>query len=163
MQNTKGFLLLVIVFFGIFIAYQGCSDESKDEYYERVLQEQLDAIKKEGNTPSTPLSQEERERMQQDNAAKVEAIRMRNSDACNDVEAATAAEQYMLKQLRSPKSAEFASFNPDNVKYVPDTVTYVSYVDSQNGFGATLRTYFKVWMLCGSGGLKVLDVKMEQQ
>jgi hypothetical protein len=85
------------------------------------------------------------------------------SPGCDAVSAATTAEFYVKRQLKSPKTADFASYNQDNVKRLPDgRITYVSYVDSQNAFGATLRMYFKVWMECRSGGLTVVDAKYEQ-
>ncbi len=61
------------------------------------------------------------------------------------IEACVNSQVFIENRLKSPSSAKFApcydaivTDNGDN------TYTILSYVDSQNGFGAMLRTYYKV-------------------
>jgi hypothetical protein len=82
---------------------------------------------------------------------------------CNNVSAAQFAEEVVERRIKSPRDAEFADYNEDNVKRSGTSFTYVSYVDSQNGTGATVRTYFKVFMHCEANYLVLDDVKFEQQ
>lgn len=60
---------------------------------------------------------------------------------------ATAADvmmqQFVLEKLKSPGSAEFASVYDTKSEYAGDNVYIVkSYVDSQNSFGAKIRTNY---------------------
>jgi hypothetical protein len=64
------------------------------------------------------------------------------------VDAFIMAKKFMSENLRSPSTAEYASLNNSIVKTtdIPDMWEVVSYVDSQNGFGAMVRTKFKIKM-----------------
>lgn len=65
---------------------------------------------------------------------------------CNDpIMAHVMAEKFVTRSLKSPATADFASYNPKNVSYIGDCKHRVSsYVDAQNGFGALVRTNFTV-------------------
>lgn len=55
------------------------------------------------------------------------------------------AKQFVEKQLRSPSTAEFPSIFSDEVttSYAGDCTHHITaYVDSENGFGAMVRTHF---------------------
>ena len=53
------------------------------------------------------------------------------------------AEQFMEKTLKSPSTADFASCSDATITDLGECKWEVSsYVDAQNGFGATVRTYF---------------------
>lgn len=56
------------------------------------------------------------------------------------------AESYVEKNLKAPKSAEFASTfdKPNHVSFDKESQLYtvISYVDSQNSFGAKIRSKF---------------------
>lgn len=55
----------------------------------------------------------------------------------------TMAEHFVKKKLKSPKTAEFAGYSSSTVFHNGDGVyTVRSYVDSENSFGATIRTKF---------------------
>ena len=57
--------------------------------------------------------------------------------------AAVMAEEFIKKELKSPGSAKFPWYNDSMVTDLGNgKYRYVSYVDSQNGFGALLRTNF---------------------
>ena len=47
-----------------------------------------------------------------------------------------------MKSLIAPKTAEFQSFLDAKTQIGPDYIIYYSYVDSQNGFGALIRTNY---------------------
>ena len=54
-------------------------------------------------------------------------------------------QQFVEKQLKSPSTAKFPSTVNEEVKIVNkgnQTYSMVAFVDSQNSFGATIRTYF---------------------
>ena len=58
------------------------------------------------------------------------------------------AKQLIEKQLKAPATADFASFRNSRVTSQPgDEWTVESYVDSQNGFGALIRTRFTIKMM----------------
>lgn len=62
----------------------------------------------------------------------------------SSIQASTAVEQCVLAQLTSPGSAEFEPYSEKNFVRVNDTLfKFQSYVDSQNGFGALIRTNFR--------------------
>ncbi|SFW77338.1 hypothetical protein [Pseudomonas sp. NFACC04-2] len=69
---------------------------------------------------------------------------------CDDATMAYVMSQNFVKQqLKSPGSAEFPYLNGTDVVSVPDhqCTFYVSaYVDSQNGFGAKIRAYYRATM-----------------
>lgn len=57
------------------------------------------------------------------------------------VEALVASYSCVKEQLKSPSTAEFGTGTDGKVRQVNDTVFIINnYVDSQNGFGATVRT-----------------------
>ena len=70
-------------------------------------------------------------------------------------------EMYMENQLKAPKTAEFCSYSRDRVQLI-DTDTYKvkGYVDSQNSFGAMIRTNytFVIKNLGGKYKWKVISI-----
>jgi hypothetical protein len=58
------------------------------------------------------------------------------------------SEKFMERMLVSPATAEFAGLldERDFGKMNDDTYFVVSYVDSQNGFGARLRSNYNMWL-----------------
>lgn len=69
---------------------------------------------------------------------------------CDDATMAYVMSQNFVKQrLKAPGSADFPYINGRDVVSVPDhkCTFYISaYVDSQNGFGAKIRAYYKATM-----------------
>ena len=68
------------------------------------------------------------------------------SAACEDkIMAYVMAQQLVKQNLKSPSTAEFPSYSGVTVIYAGECVHKVSaYVDSQNAFGAVIRTPFSV-------------------
>lgn len=66
---------------------------------------------------------------------------------CDDISISVFADNFIKEKLRSPSTADFASDWQLKRNYL-GRMTYTSYVDSQNGFGATVRTNFTVMLLC---------------
>jgi hypothetical protein len=63
------------------------------------------------------------------------------------IDAYVMAKQLIEPQLKAPKTAEFASYSESKVTLVGnDKWEVISYVDSQNSFGALIRTRFKITM-----------------
>lgn len=59
------------------------------------------------------------------------------------------SQDVVKKQLKSPASADFPYIGADGVSSVPDGMCNFlisAYVDSQNSFGADIRTYYKAKM-----------------
>lgn len=53
-------------------------------------------------------------------------------------------QEFVSRQLKAPKTADFASMSDSNVSGIGnDTYSVVSYVDSQNSFGAMIRTSYR--------------------
>lgn len=62
--------------------------------------------------------------------------------------AMTTAYACIKQRLKSPGSADFGPIEVDSIEQRNDSVFVVlNYVDSQNDFGATKRTYFKAWVV----------------
>lgn len=65
----------------------------------------------------------------------------------DETEAWIMAKQLMLKGLKAPSTAEFAPRHESTIRFNgADSWTVKSYVDSQNGFGAMIRTQFIITM-----------------
>ncbi|MFA6023934.1 MAG: hypothetical protein WC777_01830 [Candidatus Gracilibacteria bacterium] len=65
----------------------------------------------------------------------------------SDFEAYLMAKHFVEATLKSPTTAEFPSTmfdDPYTVSKEADVYTIYSYVDSQNGFGAMIRTYYTI-------------------
>jgi len=54
------------------------------------------------------------------------------------------SETIVKDHLKSPSTAKFPEYSKGSVYYVGTTLQVISYVDSQNGFGATVRTRYAV-------------------
>lgn len=68
--------------------------------------------------------------------------------APDEFDACVMAQQFVMEQLMSPSSAEFASCSNSDIRFLGDNRWSVeSYVDSQNSFGAMIRTHYKATML----------------
>lgn len=81
---------------------------------------------------------------------------------CDGAAAATTAESYVEKRLKSPSTADFPWYDEQYFKREGPLYTYTAYVDAQNGFGATQRMYFKITLECTSKGFIVVDEQFEQ-
>jgi hypothetical protein len=78
----------------------------------------------------------------------------------SDDEIKYAAHQYVLPQLKAPSTAKFPSLNSAKISKNDDG-TYIvsSYVDSQNEFGAMVRTNWAVKLKnLPDGNVQMLDI-----
>ncbi|MDO6426196.1 hypothetical protein Q4489_04190 [Thalassotalea sp. 1_MG-2023] len=76
------------------------------------------------------------------------------------------AEIYVKYQLKSPATADFPSFNKKRVEYLGDCTHRVrSYVDSQNSFGAIVRTQYLVELKRGETqhDWELIDLQFQTQ
>jgi hypothetical protein len=73
------------------------------------------------------------------------------------------AEQAVEGHLKAPSTAEFSSYNPANITQASDTFYVKSYVDSQNGFGAMVRSNFEVRVIFVDEKVQTRILKFEQR
>lgn len=73
------------------------------------------------------------------------------------------AEMAVENHLKAPSTAEFASYNPANVTQEGNTFYVLSYVDSQNGFGAMVRSNFEVRVIFVDEKIQTRILKFEQR
>lgn len=71
------------------------------------------------------------------------------------------AKSFVKDYLVSPKTAEFAPISEARCVLLPDQKTWkiISFVDSQNNFGAVVRTKWYVKIIDTGDGWKLLDIK----
>ena len=82
-------------------------------------------------------------------------------DPCdNAARAYITAQDHVRKRLRSPVSADFPFLDFTAKKSGPCRLTIRSYVDAQNGFGATIRTRFTAVMELRSGSWTLMSLRM---
>lgn len=74
------------------------------------------------------------------------------------------AKQFVEDRLKAPSTAEFASIHKSTITQTSPMVwTVKSYVDSQNGFGAMIRTKYTISMMVDHKSKKwqVIDIITE--
>ena len=70
------------------------------------------------------------------------ALGSKESPDGDEVGAYVVCQQWVEEQLRSPSTADFPTTNTADITQAGKVWTVRSYVDAQNGFGATVRTPF---------------------
>lgn len=70
------------------------------------------------------------------------------------------AKNFVKNRLKSPSTANFPNGKDATITLLPDGVTYkiYSYVDSQNGFGAMIRTRWYAKLIIDGDSWKLLDL-----
>lgn len=72
------------------------------------------------------------------------------------------AKRFVLQRLKAPSTAKFAPYSESKISPLADGATYkvTSYVDSQNSFGAMIRTYWyaKIIYTRAFDEWKILDI-----
>lgn len=93
------------------------------------------------------IKENDRQEQIENEAEKAKELREKeeiNKKQYTKIDALIQSRVYIQNKLRSPGSAEFDS-SIDGVKQINDTTfTVSSYVDSQNGFGALLRSEYSL-------------------
>lgn len=65
----------------------------------------------------------------------------------DSMDAYVMAKKFVEQSLKAPSTAEFASFSESKIQPIGgDNWEVSSFVDSQNGFGAMIRTHFVITM-----------------
>lgn len=72
----------------------------------------------------------------------------RPTEEADNSDAFHACEQFITNRLKSPKTAEFPWSGDAKIIRTGNNFKVRSYVDSQNGFGALIRTYFVCTVEC---------------
>lgn len=79
-----------------------------------------------------------------------------------DNEAAYAAQQFVEKQLKVPSSADFDALFKSKIARNGKNYTVVGYVESENSFGAKVRSrYVAVIKRNSTGGVSLIDLEIE--
>jgi uncharacterized protein YxeA len=118
--------LLALIIIAAFITAVTSSPEEKKARNERIKQlEQREKLEEKAEKEKELKEEEEKNRK---NYSKMNAL--------------LESQAYIKDQLKSPGSAEFDSSLDGVVQTNDTTFTVKSYVDSQNGYGALLRTHY---------------------
>jgi hypothetical protein len=145
---------LIIVTMGSVFALSA-EDNARNAYMQKHEPQRYAAIQAEKVAKAQQAKKREAAREARQKEREVAEAKMKweekYKNACKTPETfLSVAEDMVREQLRAPKSAQFASWRDPAVKYSgvtdPKTKeciwTVKSYVDSQNGFGAMIRTNF---------------------
>lgn len=119
-------------------------------------------------TPAELAAREQARATRQAEEAKKAAEKKARDDekACsNDVSAFVMSQSFVKQRLKAPASADFPNISSEGVKtsYMGDcTHQVLAYVDSQNSFGAKIRTkyYVKLKNQKGTDDWQLLDIKI---
>ncbi|MDT0687827.1 hypothetical protein [Autumnicola psychrophila] len=82
-------------------------------------------------------------------------------DTKNETYALIYAEKAIKSKLKSPSTSEFPGVRGTSIKKDVDTFYVRSYVDSQNGFGAMMRTNFEVKVMFVGDKVKTSILKLQ--
>lgn len=95
-------------------------------------------------------------------STSVESINVQSKrkedEGLSKYEAEAVSQGLITRFLKAPATAKFAPYSAWNSIVYSDGVIVSSYVDSQNSFGAMLRSYFKVYFVLNAPN--VYDVKV---
>ena len=87
-----------------------------------------------------------------------------NDDMNKKINAWVMAQTFVEKRLKAPSTAKFPSINEDGVNVTPlgnNEYNVFGFVDSQNGFGAMIRTRFFCRLRDdGNGSWRLLDMQL---
>lgn len=67
-----------------------------------------------------------------------------SNSGVSETDAIVAAKDAVKARLKAPSTAKFCSYSDFDVSHSGDTWTVEGWVDAQNGFGATIRSKFRV-------------------
>lgn len=97
-----------------------------------------------------------------EHSSSVESVNVQSKrkedEGLSKYEAETVSQSLITRFLKAPATAKFAPYSAWNSIVYSDGVIVSSYVDSQNSFGAMLRSYFKVYFVLKTSN--VYDVKV---
>ncbi|QXP61542.1 hypothetical protein [Olleya sp. HaHaR_3_96] len=80
----------------------------------------------------------------------------------SDNEAVIASQKFVERQLKTPSTAKFPALFKAKVKKKNGSFIITSYVDSQNGFGAMIRSNYTVELnQKPNGDVSLIDIKIE--
>jgi hypothetical protein len=99
-------------------------------------------------------------------AAELEKARAEEAKCSDEISAFVMSQEFVKDQLKAPSTAKFPwmSNSQVSVKYLGDCVYEISaYVDSQNSFGAMLRSryYAKLQNRRGTDSWSALAIRIE--
>jgi hypothetical protein len=75
----------------------------------------------------------------------------------------TVTQDVILPRLKSPSTAKFSRFDESSVTEIPGGYQVAGWVDSQNGFGAMLRSSFRCKLMVDGTRWEAAEVNLSQQ
>lgn len=100
------------------------------------------------------------ERTQQQEVAKAGWV-VKGMAGCDEDMRQSVSIAVIKQKLRSPSTAKFNYLDGKHGTMANGDYTYSNYVDSQNGFGAMVRSHYIVQLACDHGGLRLVDYRIE--
>lgn len=84
-------------------------------------------------------------------------------DPATPIDAVIMCEQFVKDNLKAPKTADFQNiYQAESTETTPDSFTVKSYVDSENSFGAMIRTNFKCQIrFTGDDNWQLIDLAFD--
>ena len=152
-KSAKRFATIFMIVLILVVGYFFHSCTSEKEKTESTYDSRIEEIKREAaETPEQRAAREKQEIERENESRRLAAYRT--------------ATDYVRQQLKSPSTAKFPSITDANITWTPDGRLYTifSYVDSQNSFGAMLRTqWFAKLQYLDNGNWSVLDFDFLKQ
>lgn len=134
--------------FFLYAAFEGVNDARLEalQTEDPAAYQQMMAAR-EAREARRKLDKQKAEQARREKAARVAAARAEQERCGDEIEALTYAREAIKTRLRAPATADFPWANDDHVERLGCGRFRVrEYVDSQNGFGANIRSHFVVTM-----------------
>lgn len=158
LKRKRSWIILIILIITIISIVKCQADRAEAEYAKLTPEQKLARYKQQAQQNVIAREEKAKRQAAQEKAAK-EAELSKEQKRCTDSTMAFVMSQKFVKQrLKSPATAKFPSRTDPAVKihYTGDCQhTIQAYVDSQNGFGAIIRTtyYIQLQYIKGSPGI----------
>ena len=156
-RTTSVFTLLAAIFFGAVFLIMGAGAFLSQFSYSSGIPEEIERLPPAERNAALVKWQEENA-LAEKVRAEAAANAKRRQNACY------AARVAVERQLKAPATAKFANCQTGEVSvnlHAKDGLIHVNgYVDSQNGFGAMLRSNYRVRMTEFDGQFLLKDVKI---
>lgn len=158
-------VVFTVMFFVLLTIYLASTSHNNKKIEQDLLEVEALEIEPEPQKPVVPLTPEEREARNkrekeiyeeivrergikaEEWAKSRESLKSKDYDCSNKPLAYRMSQSFIEKSLKSPRSAKFPSIFSDSVFVEnPQSCVFIirSYVDSQNSFGAMIRTNYSI-------------------
>lgn len=168
-KRKRSWIILIILIITIISIVKCQADRAEAEYVKLTPEQKLARYKQQAQQNVAAREQKTKRQAEQEKATK-EAELNKEQKRCTDSSMAYVMSQKFVKQrLKAPTTAKFPWSNDSAVKkqYIGDCKhRIVAYVDSQNSFGAMIRTTYYAELQYikdskGIGSWRLLDLQIE--